>query len=236
MAAVLAAGPGAVLSHRSAAALWGIRDTARPDVDVITERRVRLARGVKAHRTRLPSDERTEARGIPVTTVARTLLDLAAVLSRTQLEHASRAAETRCLGDSPSLADLLARHPGRRGVAGIRAIIGRHDFGATITRSELEDRFLVFLESAGLPLPRTNASLQVAGSWIEADCLWRARRLIVELDGYGFHGSADAYERDRARDRALSVAGWRVVRVTWQQLHGDPGALAADLRGLLAVR
>lgn len=116
-----------------------------------------------------------------------------------------------------------------------RAILAGADVGATITRSELEDRFIAFLESAGLPRPQTNASLHAAGLWLEVDCLWRAERLIVELDGFAFHGSADAYERDRARDRALSVAGWRVVRVTWRQLHDAPGALAADLHRLLTA-
>ncbi len=234
MAAVLAAGPGSALSHHSAAALWGIRDTARADADVVSARRVRRP-GFTPHRARVPRDELTLALRIPVTTVARTLLDLAAVLSSTQLEHAINAAEVRRLGDSPSLDALLHRYPGRRGVAEIKAIIRGRDLGATGTRSELEDRFIAFLESAALPRPQTNASLEAAGLWLEVDCLWRIPRLIVELDGYAFHGSADAYEHDRARDRALSVAGWRVVRVTWRQLHDDPGALAADLRRLLTA-
>ncbi len=236
MAAVLAAGPGSALSHHSAAALWGIRDTARADVDVVSERRVRPRPGVKPHRARVPPDELTAVRDIPVTTVPRTLLDLAAVLSHTQLERAINQAEADRLTDSLPLVDLVRRHPGRRGVATIRAIMAEAEGGMTITRSELEVRFLAFLKTAELPRPEVNASLQVAGMWVEADCLWRAPRLIVELDGYAFHGSADAYERDRARDRALSVAGWLVVRVTWRHLHRDPGTLAADLRGLLTAR
>jgi Protein of unknown function (DUF559)/Transcriptional regulator, AbiEi antitoxin len=234
VAAVLAAGPNSALSRQSAAALWGIRDTARADADVVSERRVRRRRGIRPHRARLPSDERAVVRGIPVTTVARTVLDLAAVPSRSQLERAISAAEARRLGDSRSLDSLLDRYPGRRGVATIKAIIVRREIGTNLTRSELEHRFVAFLGSAELPRPQTNVSLEAAGLLLEVDCLWRAERLVVELDGYAFHGSAESYERDRARDRALSVAGWRVVRVTWRQLHDDPGRLATDLRRLAA--
>jgi len=73
----------------------------------------------------------------------------------------------------------------------------------------------------------------VGGRWVEADCVWRAQRLIVELDGHAFHATTAAYERDRARDRSLHVGGWRVVRITWRQLHDDADALATDLRSLL---
>ncbi len=107
--------------------------------------------------------------------------------------------------------------------------------GAAVTRSELEERFLEFVASAGLPRPEVNAPVQVAGAWIEVDCLWRAQRVVVELDGRAVHATGTAFERDRARDRALQVAGWRPVRVTWRQLAREPLALEADLRVLLAV-
>jgi very-short-patch-repair endonuclease len=236
MAAVLAAGPDAVLSHRSAAALWGFRESARGAVEVTRPGWVRRRPALEAHRRPLAADERTRARGIPVTTVSRTLLDLASVLPRESVVRAIREAEVRRLTDAVSLAALLDRYRGRRGVATVRSVVADAEIGSTVTRSELEERFLAFVETAELPRPQVNASLHLGGTWFELDCLWRAQRLIVELDGHAFHASVEAYERDRARDRALDVAGWRVVRVTWRQLHDDPIGLAADLGSLLAGR
>lgn len=158
------------------------------------------------------------------------------VLRPRQVERAVQEAEARRLADVLSLEDLLVRHPRRRGNATIRTILADYALGAGITRSELEGRFLAFLEAAHLPAPQVNVALRIGDRWIEADCLWRRRRLVAELDGHAWHRSAAAYERDRARDRALSAAGWRVVRITWRQLHRDGEALAADLRALLAER
>lgn len=104
---------------------------------------------------------------------------------------------------------------------------------AGITRSELEERFLRFVRHWALPRPEVNASVKVRGIWFEVDCSWPEDRVVVELDGRQVHATASAFETDRARDRALAVAGWRVVRITWRQLHEEPGALAADLRALL---
>jgi very-short-patch-repair endonuclease len=130
---------------------------------------------------------------------------------------------------------LIERYPGRRGVGRLRAVLERAEAGLTITRSRLEDLFRDFVQAAGLPGPRFNDRVQVAGGWIEVDCLWRSRRLVVELDGHAFHSTVEDFERDRARDRALTTAGWRVARVTWRQLHEAPGELSADLRRLLAA-
>jgi len=91
-----------------------------------------------------------------------------------------------------------------------------------------------FLANAVLPSPEVNAALELNGTWIEVDCLWRAERIVVELDGRQAHGTCTAFERDRRRDRALSVAGWRPVRVTWRQLHAEAQELEHDLRTLLA--
>jgi hypothetical protein len=106
---------------------------------------------------------------------------------------------------------------------------------AGITRSMLEERFLAFLDASGLPPPATNAPLQLGHRFVEADCAWREQRLIVELDGYATHGTRASFEDDRGRDRALTAAGWRVMRVTWRQLHHGPEPLAADLRAALAL-
>jgi hypothetical protein len=188
MAAVLAGGSGAALSHRSAAALWGLGPSLRGLTEVTVERQRWPRRGIEMHRGSLPSDELTASRGIPVTTVARTLLDLAAVLSRRQVERAVHEAEARRLGDSLSLQGLVARHP--RGVATIEAILASGRIGSTVTRSELESRFVGFLDAAGLPRPEVNASLPVAGRWVEADCVWREQRLIIELDAHAFHATS----------------------------------------------
>jgi restriction endonuclease-like protein len=232
MAAVLAAGRGAALSHRSAASLWRVRPTTRPLIEVTVDRQL-SRRGIEAHRGELARDEVTTVLGIPVTTLPRTLLDLAAVLARRDVERAVEEAEVLRLSDALSLVDLVARHSGRRGVATIRAILAAKRVGSSATRSELEERFLAFVERVGLPPPEVNASVQVRGRSIECDCVWRTWRLIVELDGHAFHATAAAFERDRARDRALHAGGWRVVRITWRQLHHDAAALAADLFGLL---
>jgi very-short-patch-repair endonuclease len=128
---------------------------------------------------------------------------------------------------------LLERHPRRRGAAKIRAVLAANRIGATVTRSELEERFLRFLSRNRLPGPELNVPLAVHRGFVEADCVWRAQRLIVELDGQASHTTTAAFERDRARDRVLHVAGWTVVRITWRQLDREGRELARDLRALL---
>jgi hypothetical protein len=231
MAAVLAAGPGAVLSHRSAAALWDLRPNARGRVDV-TAPRQHLRPGIEVHRAALAPDEITTQNGIPVTTVARTLIDLAAVLPHPRLERAAERAEALRLTNVVPLDALLERHRGHRGTAALREIVtGRMQ--PALTRSELEDRFLTFLDAYGLTRPEVNADLHLDGRWFEADFLWRDQRFIVELDGHQTHGTRAAFERDRERDRVLQARGWRIVRITWRQLHDNPDAVAADLARLL---
>jgi very-short-patch-repair endonuclease len=229
---VLAAGPGAALSHRSAGALWGMRSWNGRDDDVTSSVRRHPRPGLRLWCSPLPNDEVHMREGIPVTTPARTLLDLAAVLEHHQLEHAVAEAEYRRLGDPVSLADLLERYPGRRGSASLRTILADRSFGGRLTRSELEERFLMFAERYRLPRPAVNVWLH----GVEADFVWHEQRLIAELDGYAGHGTRRAFERDRRRDRALTAAGWRVVRVTWLQLHREDRALADDLGRLLTKR
>ena len=233
MAAVLAGGPRAVLSHRSGAALWGIRHW-RGAVDVTLPSSRRQRPGITWHVANLPADEITSLAAIPVTTVPRTLLDLATVLDRRGLERAINEAEVQRHTDPLSLPALLARYPRRRGTAAIRAILAEDRIGASVTRSELEERFLRFVTRRRLPRPELNASIAVRGGFVEADCVWRSSRVIVELDGRAVHGTARAFERDRARDRALSAAGWRVVRITWRQISEEAQDLAEDLGALLS--
>jgi hypothetical protein len=232
MAAVFAGGDGAVLSHRDAAAAWGIRESAASRIEITVSRKC-SRQGVRVHRAPLAADEVTIFRGIPVTTVPRTIFDLAAGLDRRRVERVMHEAEVLRLTDPLSLDDLIVRHPRHRGIATLRAILADARLGASVTRSELEERFLAFLDDAGLPRPETNVIVWVRGKPVEADCVWRDRCVIVELDGHHVHSTRRNYEGDRARDRALAAAEWRVVRITWRQLHDEPSAVAADLRALL---
>ena len=231
LSAVLAAGPGAVLSHLSAAALWGVIAPRARHPDVTTARRLRRP-GIHFHCSLLPGDEVTTHEGIPVTTVSRTLFDLAGMVSVHQLRKAVHEAEIRRLWDSLSLATLLERHPRRPGAAALRDVIGSPDAG--ITRGIFEERFLDFLGANRFSRPATNVTFYLDGRVIEADCVWWEARVIVELDDHTTHGTRFAYERDRARDRALVAAGWRVIRITWRQLRDEPEAVLRDLRAALA--
>ena len=227
MAAVLAAGPGAVLSHQSAAALWGLRPTARDRIDVTTSRKLSTRPGIHPHCAVLPSDETTTKIGIPTTTPARTLLDLAAVLPRQAVQRAVNEAEVLRLADATALYVLKSRHPRHRGISKLHE--DHHVPG--LTRSELEARFITFLDEAVLPRPTVNTVIEA----MEVDFAWPAHRLIAELDGFAFHATRRAFEQDRARDRRLQAHGWRVIRITWRQLHDDSERLAAELAALLNV-
>lgn len=235
LAAVLAAGPDAVLSGRSAAALWHLRhgDGARCEV---TKASGVVRPGIHARCVALPGDERTVHDGIPVTTPMRTVLDLSAITDRRGLEKAMREAEYLRLYDGFALVRLLKRHPRRRGTRTLRAIVAETDLGRDRTRSVMEERFLAFLDAHGLPAPEVNEELDVGRAQPEVDCHWPDQRLVVELDSRAAHATRTAFEADRTRDRRLLAAGWRVVRITWRELHLRPGEVAADLRGLLAAR
>jgi very-short-patch-repair endonuclease len=217
MAAVLAAGPTAVLSHRSAAALWGIRPTARTRIEVTVPTKRRSASDIEIHCARLAPDEVTVHDGIPVTTPARTLVDLAAVLPPHKLDRAVNQAEILRL-PFPD----LARYAGRRGITKLK-------HAPTGTRNDFEASFLAFVKAHDLPTPLVNRPLNA----IEPDFRWPAHKVIVELDGFETHGTRRAFERDRERDRRLHAAGWRVVRVTWRHLHEQRAELANDLHRLL---
>jgi very-short-patch-repair endonuclease len=229
MAAVLAAGPGAVLSYRSAAALWQIRDTARARTEVSAPGRRRRA-DIETHRIVLAPDEVTTHCGIPVTTPARTLLDLAAVLTPHQLERALHEAEYRRLASPFPLDALIARHPTRRGTVTLRRLLqDLREHGAGVTRSVLEDAFLPFLDAHAFPRPKLNEEI---GPYT-VDALWPGARLVVELDSRQAHDTRTAFESDRARDRDLTANGYRVLRITHRQLHGDAATIGEQLRALL---
>lgn len=236
MAGVLAGGGGAVLSHRSAAALWGLRATVPSRAEITSVCSTRSSQSLLRHCAKLPQDEITMRHGIPVTTVSRTLLDLAAVVSAAEFERMVREAEFLRLPDRPPLSDLLARYPRRRGARVVRITLERLSrLAPGASRSRLEDRFLRFAVRAKLPVPETNVVIRIRGRTYEADCLWREQRLIVELDSHEAHGTRSAFESDRKRDRHLQVAGWAVIRVTNHHLD-ESEALAADIRTLLQLR
>jgi very-short-patch-repair endonuclease len=233
MAAVLACGPGAALSHRSAGQLWGLVPRFAIEVEVTKPGRFRGRRGIRVHEGMLLADEMTVERGIPVTTVPRTMLDMAAMLDLRELERAWNEMEVRELWDVLSVPDLLVRHPGRRGISKLRHLLADEEPGG-ITRNDFEEAFVALLDRHGLPRGRMNADLALRGRFFEIDCLWERERLAVELDGGGAHRTKKAFQSDRRRDRILVAEGWRTARSTWHQLRDEPDDVAADLRRALA--
>jgi very-short-patch-repair endonuclease len=206
MAAALAIGEGAALSHQSAAAIWGFGRRDR-EVHVTVARRGRRSRGgIRVHQT-LSLDAAVH-NGLPLTTPARTLTDLGRLLTSDELDRATEQAHILGL----VIPDCEDRFP-------------------EFTRSEAERRLKALCRAANLPMPRTNA--RVAG--YEVDAFWPAQRLVVEVDGWRYHSTRQAFERDRRKDAALQVAGYRVLRITWRRLRYEPIALSAQLGALLSV-
>ncbi|HEX6780415.1 MAG TPA: type IV toxin-antitoxin system AbiEi family antitoxin domain-containing protein [Solirubrobacterales bacterium] len=235
MAAVLASGPDAVLSHWSAAALWMIRPNSSSVIDVTDPVKSRTWDGIRRHHKALPPDEVTLEVGIPVTTVPRTIFDLAATEAAEVVESLIREMEFLELRDPLSLWDLVRRYPRRRGVARLRLALDRiKDEPVGRRRRGLEERFAPFLRRHDLPLPRFNDWIEAGGKRFQVDCHWPGTDEIVELDGWQGHKTRTAFREDRARDRKLRAAGYGVTRLTWNQLEDEPEAVAADLRALLA--
>lgn len=230
MAAVLAAGDGSLLSHRSAARLWGVIPPAAEWIDVTCPPgRVVRRSGIVSHESVVADDERTVVDGIPVTSVFRTIFDFAAVASLREVERAVHEAEVGELRDRVSLPMLLERYPGRRGARNVRAVLGsRQPVG--VTRNDFEEAFLALIDAYGLPRPRMNADLALRGRFFEIDALWEQQRVALELDSRSVHGTKKRFESDRQRDRILVAEGWRTMRVTWRQLQEEAGEIAADLR------
>jgi very-short-patch-repair endonuclease len=232
MAAVLACGPGAVASHRTAAALLGLVPSPSGDLEVTVLRAcARSRRGLEVHVTRsLDPAEVGRCKGIPCTSPARTLVDLSAVLDRRRLRRAlERSVELRSL-DGPAMDAALGRSNGRRGVGVLRALLAALHGDPAPTRSELERLFLDLVREARLPLPVVNA--HVGG--YQVDFHWPAARLVLETDGRETHATPHQFEEDRRRDLELALAGWRVVRITWRQVTREPQTLVTLLRSLLA--
>lgn len=231
-AAVFACGPGALGSHRMAAAVWGFRRTSSARLEVTAPRGRRGPAGIIVHRSRLiHREDRAVVSGIPVTSVARTLVDLADVLTLPALQRAINEAELLRLFDLAALERTLARLPNRRGRGRLHAALGLYRPRTEFTRSQGEREFLRLCADYGLPEPRAN--LSVAGC--EVDFLWPDANLVVEIDGAEVHQTSQAFHEDRRRDRALAARGFLVVRVTALDLE-DPVALAGEMKRLRKTR
>jgi very-short-patch-repair endonuclease len=228
MAAILASGESALLSHRSAAALWGLTRTSSGPVDVTAARAGRVRQGIVVHQGGIGRQERTTVDEIPVTTVARTLFDVAEAVDERALGRMFEEADRLGLLRIQALEDVCARGHGRHALRAIRPLIEAVR-PSQPTRSPLEDIFLQFCREHGLPRPQTNVVL--LGH--EVDAYWPDAQLMVESDSWSFHRHRAAFERDRARDAAMQAEGYRVLRVTSRRLEDEPEALAAELRRLL---
>jgi predicted transcriptional regulator of viral defense system len=239
MAAVLACGPEAVLSHRTAAALHSLRPSHRTNIEVtVPSRPSRKRVGIDVHRsTTLAAQDVTVVNQIPCTTVARTLLDLAEVVNRRALERAFDQAEIIELFDLRAIEDQLSRNSTRAGARLVKRVLDEHYIGSTPTQSELEEAFFAISRKLGLPDPAVNQWIDLGDGEpsIWADFVWAEQRVIVETDGLRFHGTHQARERDPRRDQRATVAGWKPIRTTWRQVMRRPRELEPTLLALVAL-
>ncbi|MGN6275593.1 MAG: DUF559 domain-containing protein [Solirubrobacterales bacterium] len=232
-AAVLAYGPDALLSHRTAAVLWGFQRHRREAIHVTAacgRQGVRRREGIWIHRCKFAPEDKTTRDGFPVTTVARTLFDFAEIAPFESLKGAAEEADRLKLLRLTELERVCERGRGRRALRPVRQLLdelGPPDEG----RSPLEIRFPAFVREHELPAPIQNA--HVLGH--EVDALWPDAKLIVELDSWEYHGHRAAFERDRARDPKLLIAGYRTIRVTHRRLDREASQLAAEIRQLFAI-
>jgi hypothetical protein len=233
MAAVLACGADAALARRPAGRLNGLRDYAgRMDV-TIPGRRVRIP-GIDTHRDCLSPQDVTEIDGIPCTSVARTIYDLAnseGDVRRTRRDI-DRAEQLRVF-DLSAIHDVLSRAGATRGARTVRAALGTE---TALTREEIEERMLAICDAAGFPRPRVNFAIHLGdGVFVIADFAWPDLRIIIETDGWATHGTRHAFVDDRRRDRRLRLAGWQVLRFTWHEIENEPAAVAEELAMHLAL-
>jgi very-short-patch-repair endonuclease len=227
MAAVLACGAGAVAADRTAGALLRltpVQRLAEPVSVIVGKRRVGRRPGILARQLVLAPGETTTVDGVPVTTPARTLLDLAALLTAEELERALAVAEREKRLTRVELEALITRHPRHRGTRALRSFL---DLGhePAFDRSMAERRMLDLIQRAQLPRPATNVRIH----GLEVDLWWKPQRLVAEIDGFAFHSARSAFERDRDRDQILAAAGIVVVRITWWQLTREPLATMVRL-------
>jgi very-short-patch-repair endonuclease len=231
MAAVLAAGPGAALSHTSAAMAWDLlpQRTGRRVHVTIPPERAAARPGLRIHRTRLDPVDRTTRDRIPITTPARTLADLSSLLPAAQLERVLARAARAGLARGPAVQASALRRTDPAGRARLRRLL-EQEAEPAFTRSKAESLLLDHVRRAELPAPSTNAHME---HW-ELDFLWREARLVVEVDGFRWHASRDAFEQDRLKDQWLESRGYRVLRFTWRQVQDHPLRTVATIARMLA--
>ena len=225
LAAVLACGPAAVLSHGSAATLWELGAYERGSIEVsIPAESVRRRRGIRVHRrTKLDSDAVTSRNRIPVTSAVRTIVDLAPRLGAGSLETAVNEGANRDLFSPDELREAVNGFAGSPGVPRLRQILDRGTF--RLTRSRLERRFLPIVRRAGLPVPETRAWL----NGFEVDFYWESLGLVVETDSLRFHRTPAQQARDRVRDQAHTAAGLTTLRFTHAQVRYEPAYVCSTL-------
>lgn len=234
MAATLALGPGAVLSHRDAGALHDLCAPGSGDIHITVPGPAGRAKrdGLTVHRsTTLTSQSVGTLDGIPVTGVARTLIDIADTQPRRMVERAADEAENRRVLDLADLQREIEQNPGRHGAAVMRRILAEHLIGSTLTANDLEEHFLACCRRAGVPMPEeVNADIVLPdGSHVQGDFTWWTRRLVIETDGFATHATRRGMTRDRQKARRLRRAGWRVEAFSWDEVVLTPGAVEAEL-------
>ena len=235
LAATITAGPGAAASYWTSLALRDLLERPRPLIHVTTPHARRPRRGLFIHRAVLPDRDLDLVDGVPVTALARTFLDLSAERDERTLRTLIKRAEFKRLIKPHDIVDILARYPRRRGRRTLARIAAGYALTAGPTMSPIEDDFAEFCGERGIPLGEANVPIVAGGRTRVVDRLYREARLAVELDGRDAHERGLAFEADRERDRALTAAGWRPVRVTDAQMRFAADALEADLRRLLGL-
>jgi very-short-patch-repair endonuclease len=232
LAAVYACGPEALASHRAAGALWGVLRWPQR-IEVTAPRGCKPKKGMTVHRSRhIDPEDRALVDNIPVTSLARTIVDLADVLSENRLADAVHESEVRRLFDLEKVERVLDRLSGRRGRHKLGRVLAAYSDDQPFTRSRAERLVHKLCKAHGLPTPRVN-------TWIgsqEADFFWPEANVVLEFDGAATHLTRRAFHEDRARDRALAARGIQVVRATWRDATRDEASLAVELRAIIAVR
>jgi hypothetical protein len=239
LAAVLASGDGAALARRSASVAWAMLGGDGRRFDVVAPGRsggrVGCPRTIDLRRTRrLAPEDVTELRGIPITTVGRTLLDLAGCVAPRVLQRAVHEAEVARILDVDAVMATIERNPGRRGTRALRAALAVS--APDPANSAIAAAFLALCVDHGLPAPRLGVHVDGGDRLYEVDALFPTERLIVELDGRQVHATARNFQTDRRRDSVLAARDYQTLRYTWQRLHEEPEFVVGELRRVLAIR
>ena len=233
-AALLAGGETATLSHRAAAAVWSLLPPPIDVVDLIVPTQRRDRDGLRFHETALRRGEARRHHGLAVTSLPRTLFDIAASEPCTVLDRAVHEAEVQHRLRPSQIMRVVDAHVGRPGAARLMCAAADLDPGAGKTREELEKRFALWVRTHAIPKPKRNHLVEIEGERFSGDAVWVEARLVIELDGFAVHGTRRAFHSDRRRDRRFTSHRWIAMRATWADLDGERGdELAADVLRVL---